>query len=201
MKKIYILAACLCLFTAAANAQLSYGLKAGVNIAEEHFSNTIFSSGTLAAFNGGALINYQTGLPIALQLEFAYSGEGTTEVNKTTSGSGHINEGYFNIPLLAQYKTPVGLYVETGPQIGFLLSSKETFDGTTNDIKKYYKSTDFGWCVGAGYELLSGPAKGLGLNARYVPGLSVINKEVVGGTSIKNNVFSIDLTFRLPVKK
>jgi len=201
MKKVYILILSFSLFTIAANAQLSYGLKAGVNIAEEHFSNNMFSTGSIIAFNGGAFINYKTTIPVSLQLEVLYSGEGSKETNKSTSTSGHINEGYLNIPLLAQYKFPVGFYVETGPQLGFLLTSKETFGGITNTIKQYYKSYDFGWCVGAGYEMQAGPVKGLGLNARFVPGLIVINKDAVGGSKLKNSVISIDLTYRLPFKK
>ncbi len=202
MKKIYTLVFCLSLFTMAAKAQLSYGLKAGVNVAEEHFSSDQFTTSSHLAFNGGAFLNYQTKIPVSLQLELFYSSEGTKETSKSSGTKGTIREGYLNIPLLAQYKTPFGVYVETGPQLGFLLTSKEDFGTTTNDdIKKYYNSTDFSWCFGAGYELLTGPAKGLGLNVRYAPGLTTINKEAVGGGKLKNNVLSIDLTYRFSVGK
>src|ERR1700712_5073340 len=104
MKKHYIFLLAFSLFTIAAKAQLSYGLKAGANITEEHFTNSNFSTSSIVNFNGGGFLNYQTGLPVAIQLELFYSGEGTKEKATNSTSSGQIKEGYLNIPLLAQYK-------------------------------------------------------------------------------------------------
>jgi hypothetical protein len=206
MKKIYIVLLALSLFTLGAKAQFSYGLKAGVNIAEEHFGDDPSAASAFGSFNVGGFINYKTVTPIAVQFEIFYSGEGTNSKspspgNATLTYYDDIRMGFLNIPLLAQYKTNFGLYAETGPQLGLLLSSKETYDGTNSSDKQYDHSTTFSWCFGAGYELLTGPVKGLGLNIRYTLGLARIDKNEagVGAGSILNRVLGIDLTYRLPI--
>ena len=136
------------------------------------------------------------------QFEALYSGEGTKEKATNNSGNGHINESYVQFPLLVQYHSSIGLYAEAGPQLGIMLSSKETFAGTAQDIKKYYHTADFRFPFGIGYEFpSSSPVRGLGVNARYSFSFSKINKDAVGGESLKNNVISIGAFYKIPMLK
>ncbi len=184
-----------------AQAQLSFGPKAGLNIARISFSSSAFKTKTLISGYGGLFANYQVNSAWAAQLEVVYSGEGTKEESTTSTASGHINEGIIQIPLLAQYHTKFGLYGEAGPQIGILASIKETYQGSTLSIKQYYHSTEFRFPFGVGYEFPeTSPVKGLGVNIRYSFGFSAINKVSVGGDKLKNQVISIGAIYKIPMK-
>jgi hypothetical protein len=95
---------------------------------------------------------------------------------------------YINIPVLAKYSLPVGVFFETGPQIGFLMSAKVKAGGQSESDKDSFKSTDFSWAIGAGYVI---PDVNLGVDVRYNLGLSKIAE---GGTS-KNGVFQVGVFY------
>ena len=178
-----------------ADAQLSYGIKAGVNIAKISLSNDAYTVNSKIRLYGGVLANYKVSDKASVQAEVLYSGEGTKE--KLNSGSsGEIKKAYLQIPVLFQYDIAEGFYAEAGPQLGFLLSSKEEFNSVNNDIKKYYKSKDLRIPVGVGYKF-NGPLTGFGINARYSFSLSKINKTTVLGGDLKNKVFSVGLQYSL----
>ncbi|MHA4807217.1 porin family protein [Flavitalea flava] len=166
---------------ATANAQIQFGLKAGANFAS--LTNTSGSK-TLVGFNGGALVKIPLAGALSLQPEAVYSGQGI----KGDGGSIHLN--YINIPVLANYSLPIGVFFQTGPQLGFLMSAKLKADGESDiDLKPSLKSTDFSWAFGAGYLL---PITNLGFNVRYNLGLTSLGKE--GGTS-KNGVFQVGVFY------
>ena len=68
---------------------------------------------------------------------------------------------YLLASVMAKYTFSSGLSLETGPQLGFLLSAKEKYDGDTDNIKDAFKGTSFFWNFGLGYQL---PAKNWGVN-------------------------------------
>ncbi len=200
MKKIFLtalLAACI----ATVNAQFSWGPKAGVNIARLSFTSGNYKTSAQPGLYGGLFANYRLGNNMALQMEMLYSGEGTKEKSTVTSSSGTIKKGFLHIPLLFQYSIVKGIYAEAGPQIGFLLSSKETYNSNSNDIKRYYNGTDFRFPFGVGYQFEKGPVKGLGIGARYSFSLSKLNKVQVGGGDLKSHVFSLGAQYRLLSRK
>ena len=68
--------------------------------------------------------------------------------------------------------------VFAGPAVGFLLSAKDSGE----DVKDYFKSTDFGADLGLGAEIALGKMKAL-IDFRYYMGLTnAFNNEV--GTSM-----------------
>ena len=204
MKKIIILLTATVL-SFVAKAQFSFGPKAGVNIAKEKYGDTFYSTTSHSFFCAGVFANYALKKQFAAQLELVYSGEGTNE--SYTSGpsnvTGVVTINRINIPLLFQYKTPVGVYFETGPQIGLLLSAKGEYKYTNPNSTKNYdfksntQSALFSWCFGAGYQL-NQLIPGLGINARYAAGLGNSNKGNVAANSIKSNVISIALFWAIP---
>ncbi len=59
----------------------------------------------------------------SLQPEVLYSGQGAKFSDSLVTGK--LNYGYLNVPVLFKYQHASGLFAETGPQVGFLLSAKE----------------------------------------------------------------------------
>jgi hypothetical protein len=176
---------------AVASAQIQFGVKAGLNLANLTISGVApapsFSSKT--DFSGGAFASIPLFSSFNLQPEVMYSGQGasTTESNTTVK----LNYGYLNVPVLFKYQHESGLFAETGPQIGFLLSANATGGGQTIDTKSETQSTDFSWAFGIGYKI---PGISGGIDARYNLGLTNLAKNTTDGT-VKNSVFQFGLFY------
>jgi len=101
-----------------------------------------------------------------------------------------LNMTYINLPILAQYNTG-GFVIETGPQVGFLMSAKMKADeGDAVDVKDDFKGIDFSWAIGAGYVSQSG----FGVNARFNLGLSSVAE---GDAKVKNSVIQVGVSYLL----
>ncbi len=176
-----------------ARAQIQFGVKAGLNLASLTLSSGLSSNQSIksnADFNAGLLAYIPIASSFVFQPEVVYSGQGA-KVDDTGSGSGTINYGYINVPLLVKYAHSSGLFVETGPQIGFLISAKAKSGGQSADIKSNSKSTDFAWAFGVGYKI---PVVNLGLDVRYNLGLTNTLSSSSNGTA-KNSVFQVGLFY------
>jgi len=140
----------------------------------------------LISFNAGALIKAPLTDALSVQPEVVYSGQGIK------GDGGKLALNYINIPVLLTYTMPQGLFFQTGPQLGILLSAKaKGDDGTTEDVKDAFKTTDFAWVFGTGFLI---PDVNFGFNVRYNLGISSLGKE--GGTS-KNSVFQVGVFYLL----
>ncbi len=179
------------------NAQISYGGKAGINVATLSFSNDDFKTSFKPGFYIGGFANYELSEKMAFQGELFFSTEGCKEERISSGTKGQINKAYLQIPVLFQYKLTESVFAEAGPQIGILLSSKEDWGSSTNtNIKENYKTTDLRFPLGIGYSFKE-KAQGLSVNLRYSFSLSRINKVSVGGQSLKNQVISIGAQYQL----
>ncbi len=182
MKKV-ILFTIAAAITTMASAQIQFGVKAGLNLA--NLSVSPKDAGTSLSFqpsfNAGGLVSIPIVSNFKLQPEVVYSAQGSSV--KTSGESGHYNFGYINIPVLFKYQDPSGFFAEIGPQVGFLLSAKAKSGGNSVDLKDEVKSTDFAGVLGIGY--LS--SINLGVDARYNLGLTNIAKNS-GDGSLKNGV-------------
>ena len=172
-----------------AHAQFSGGVKAGANLATEQYPGFTMENAILPY--GGAFARYQVSL-IAFQLEANYSVEGgnlrtiTGEVNK-------YRESYINVPLFIQGRFPLGQYIELGAQYGFLQSSTYNYNQTGEvNTKGYYKSNNISLGGGVGYEIQKGNVKGLGINLRFMKGLTAISSS--GSGDIKTSTVSLGLS-------
>jgi hypothetical protein len=203
MKKIILSA--IVLFTVGfANAQkVEYGLKGGLNIANQNFVGTgAPSTNTLTGVNVGAFVEIKILDKISIQPELLYSTQGTKLNLYDSSSNVTINSfklNYINIPVMLKYYAADKFCLEFGPQIGFRTSAKVsgTSSGSTVDVdaKQLFKSTDFGINFGAGFDI----TKKLAIGLRYNLGLSNIGSSdfASNGDKITNSVFSIDLGFKL----
>ncbi|MCB2378657.1 PorT family protein [Hymenobacter sp. BT635] len=207
MKRIAALLLFIVFFWAPAQAQL--GLKGGLNAAV--LQGTVGTDATYqTSYHAGLFYEMKViGNIISIQPELLYSLQGTERKSDFENYRSKLH--YLNVPLLA--KVTIGpVYVEGGPQAGFLLKARE--DGVmvvsqegeggatyaTNDRSSWndYKKLDVGVCVGAGVKL----PLGFALGGRFNAGLNDINnvKSVrgVNDPELKNRVFQAYLSFQLP---
>ena len=161
---------------------IKFGIKAGVNFATLTGDTEGLESRT--SFHVGALVEIPVSEKFSVQPELLYSGQGA----KDDSSDDELKLDYLNIPIIAKFYVAEGFSLEAGPQIGFLLSAKEEFDGQSEDIKDYVKGTDFGINFGLGYKMETG----LNFGARYNLGLSEIPED---GGDLKNGVFQISIGY------
>ena len=191
MKKTAIFAGLLLILFTATAQQAHFGLKGGVNISQLHFNNNT-SSDSKVGVNLGVLAHIHASKTWAVQPELLYSLEGAQKVGN--SGINY-NLNYLNVPVLLQYMFDNGFRLEGGPQIGFLLNAKRKAGDVTVDDNGF-ETTAFSIPLGVGYLTSSG----VGLDARYVFGLSNIN-DSENGPVIQSNVFQLGLFYQLSDSK
>ncbi|HEX9512520.1 MAG TPA: porin family protein [Puia sp.] len=205
-------------FTMTANAQIQFGIKGGLNLAEILTSNNqlvnvhnepmAIRNFPRTDFQAGFLVSIPLSKKFSFQPELVYSEQGATGRpvgGYLVSATEKYKLNYVNVPLLLKYNLPQGFFVETGPQVGLLVSANivETVVGNVNDnhyhVKDQFKSTDLSWALGAGY---LAPID-LGFDIRYNLGLNNINNATVSGMqnapvqngSIKNSVVQIGIFY------
>ena len=176
---------------AVASAQIQFGVKANYNLASVMQSGSDNTDGlkSKSGFSGGALVLIPVSGSFFVQPEIVYSGQGTDVSSNGSSGS--VNFNYLNIPVLAKYQSESGLFGETGPQVGFLLSANVSSQGSSVSIKDQSQSVDFSWAFGLGYKLHD---MGLGFDVRYNLGLTNMIKNS-SNESWKNSVFQIGVFY------
>src|SRR6187549_120261 len=101
---------------------IHFGIKGGLNIATLHREAGAPNYSSKPGFHLGGLAHIHISPHFAVQPEIMYSTQGTKSDNINTETK--LNLGYINIPVLAQYMFANGFRLETGPQVGFLVSAK-----------------------------------------------------------------------------
>ena len=176
MKKILLTAVAVFAFSFANAQDTKFGVKGGLNMS----NNSAQGSSSITSFHLGGFAQFAINDKFTVQPELLYSAQGAKV------GSSTLNLNYINIPVMAKYKVADAFSIEAGPQIGFLMSAKVE----SVDYKEFCNSTDFGFNLGAGYDLNETMSLGL----RYTMGLTDVNKEVAGRTVDSKNS-NIQLSF------
>lgn len=208
MKKLLMIAAVAALGFTSVNAQeeVSFGAKVGVNFATVPFSGQgVEDPDAITSFHIGATLEIPVSEKFSVQPELVYSSQGAKSEysNSGYNSKSELTLNYINIPVLAKFYVTEGLSLEAGPQIGLLLKAEDeseysytdssgsvTSQKSTDDVKKFYKGTDFALAFGAGYKFEGG----LNLSARYNFGLSNIY-DGSGDFKAKNNVFQLSVGY------
>ncbi|MEO5599572.1 MAG: porin family protein [Cyclobacteriaceae bacterium] len=166
-------------------AQVSGGLKAGVNLANQRYEGDIFTAASDArtGFHAGGYLNIGFGDKFSIQPELLYNSVGAKLSNTD------FKTDYLSIPVMLKFSPAPIFNFHFGPQFGFLMSAK--FDGV--DVRNDYKDIDLGLGVGIGVDL----PLGLGVSARYVFGLANIYADDVSNAKVTNTAFQISATLRL----
>lgn len=221
MKKTLLVALSFCCGSMLFAQRVSFGIKAGVNgssitnmgetveavLTDPSFSSNdiAFKSRTYYGFHGGAFVNIKLPAGFALQPELLYSIQGkgfkVTDLSTNQKGTVDIKLNYINIPVVAQYHLPLGLYFEAGPQFGILTTAKVVGkaegDSNSEDATDGFKTTDISLAVGAGFQL---PKLPLGVYLRYNLGLTDVASDNDTDKTYKNSVFQLGIAFRLAKK-
>ena len=176
MKKVLLTALAVFAFSFANAQDTKYGVKGGLNMS----SNSGDGLKSITSFHLGGFAQFKMNDKFAIQPELLYSAQGAK------SDFGTLNLKYINIPVMAKYNVADAFSIEAGPQIGFLMSA--TFASV--DYKDQCNSTDFGFNLGAGYDLNETMSLGL----RYTMGLTNVDKDVAGQASNSKNS-NIQLSF------
>ncbi|UXX81227.1 PorT family protein [Reichenbachiella carrageenanivorans] len=178
MKKISLLLVVAALFVAsAAQAQLSVGLKGGLN-----FNSADVSGGDVDSKTGyhiGAYAVIKAG-PIGIQPEAYFS------VQNLSTDAEDYDLSYIQVPVLLRLGILKVLYLNAGPQFGF--NTKAEYGGV--DYKDELKGMDTSIALGAGLDL----PMGLGAQVRWVKGLSNAAED---GGDWKNSIVQLSVTFAL----
>lgn len=184
MKKIFLLIVMAGSF-AVSQAQISYGVKGGLNVANVGGEDVEDNKAKLG-FHLGGFVGVSVAENFSIQPELVFSLQGVK-----FDGDAKVNMSYLNIPVVARYTTASGFFGETGPQLGFLLSAKSKVDGETSNAKDYFKKTDFSWAFGVGYLTQSN----VGVSARFNLGLSKLDED--GEAKMFNRVFQVGMFYVL----
>jgi hypothetical protein len=189
MKKGLLLFVCAISLATLTQAQVRFGFKAGVNLA--NVTGDIDGNSMKIGFNAGAVAKISVSESFSVQPELVFSSQGTKYDFEDTEVKMNLN--YLNLPIMAQYNTS-GFVLEAGPQIGFLMSAKAKAGDMSGDIKDGLKSIDFGLAFGAGYQTQSG----FGVNARFNLGLAnIVDGEEDEEGELKNSVIQVGVFYLL----
>ncbi|MEZ4802748.1 MAG: porin family protein [Gelidibacter sp.] len=187
----YFLLSCLCVFSMCIKAQdVRFGLKAGVNFANAsgYESNTA----SITSFHIGGIMEALYTEKWAIQPEIVYSQQGFDF--ETEDLKERYRFSYINIPIMVKYFMNKGIFLEAGPQIGYLntakLKRKANDDNEKINIKDAMRDNDLSLNLGVGFQTNSGWS----LVGRYNWGLTnLVRKEL--DQNFKNSVFQISLGY------
>ena len=205
MKKSFLL---LVLVYSFSNAQkINFGIKAGVNASMLTGTGAIMTS--TYGIHGGAFIEFKASDKIRIQPEALFSSQGAKTENTTNPIFGteikvnsNLKLDYLIVPIMAKYYLANDFFLEVGPQVGFLMTAKNTGDRKTtvsgtssiesfnDNVKDTTKSMDYAANVGFGYDFLTKAF----VEARYSIGLS--NISTVSNTDVKNGVFQLSVGYK-----
>ena len=204
MKKHFLLLG-LALCAHASSAQLTGGIKAGINVAQL-FAEAQGESETtdmVVGFQLGGYLNHSFSEKIVFQPELIFSRVGGKDSEYDPDLQDEIGVqfkfDYLAIPLNIKFKINDNFGILAGPQVGYLAGAKTKIDlfGTsvTVDVKDQFKALDLGANLGLSYTINK-----IGIDLRYFLGFSNIadiDDPDVSDATIKNRTFSLTVNYQL----
>jgi hypothetical protein len=200
LKNLLIIAVLVLSFTAA-NAQITYGVKAGLNIANQKLdaSGMSVTPDARMSFHIGGFAEYELTDAISLQPALLISGKGC----KASYGGDDYTTSltYVEIPIQGIYKWDLSvlkIFVAAGPYFGVGVAGKAKAGSESETIKwgtaddSNFKRLDVGLAWGAGVELESGLI--FSFNNDF--GLSNIDAQGSSDYTVKNRVFMLTAGYR-----
>ncbi|MBB6369925.1 porin family protein [Chryseobacterium shigense] len=179
---------------------VTFGVKGGMNVSSLSKDEGLDDQKSKIGFNAGAFANIPIASSFSVQPEVLYSqyGEKSEYRLGNTNYSASTKLDYITVPVMLQYNLIPELYLEAGPEFGFMVSAKNKFknestgNSTTSDNYKDNLNTfNFGIGLGAGYYF----TPNLGITARYVAGVTDIFKDN-SGDAVRNNTFQVGLAYK-----
>ena len=188
MKKILLSAAILIAACIGAKAQVSLGIKGGVNFSKINTDN--LSSSTRTGYQAGLFARF--GSALYLQPELYVSGTGGDFHSSDNSVSGHANFTNLNVPLLLGHsfgEKNLNFRVMAGPVYTSVLSNpfSQSLQDAYSDFG-HYKSSTLGFQAGAGVDIGAITA-----DLRYEGGLTKINSDF----GQRQNLWALSVGFKI----
>ncbi|MBC6608893.1 PorT family protein [Hymenobacter sp. BT188] len=198
MKKTFLSLLLLGSVASAGFAQgIQLGVKAGANLSRytgdgKTNIEAVTQTGMkmLVGFHGGVTLNAPLSSDgfFSLQPELLYSQRGyrlEEGTNKLT-----VRHHFIDLPVLARINAD-GLIFEVGPQLGYLIGTKNTFENTTAGNGDDYFDGDHqfsvGYIAGVGYQVASGPSVGI----RYNGSISGVYRNIVEDKKTRHSLFQL----------
>lgn len=200
--------------------EVSYGVKAGLNVAS--LTGDLEDMDPRLGFHAGVFAEIRLSEKFSLQPELLFSQQGAKESyfdQGSFDGFSYVEKddttfmlNYINIPILAKIYLTDKFSFEAGPQISLLMSARykynymaeayfngelieSEYESGSESIKDEIKNLDFGLNLGFSYAINSN----FSVQTRYVFGLSNIVKESDfddDDFSIKNGVFQFSIGYK-----
>lgn len=218
MKRILILFVLLTAGWPATYAQMTVGGKAGLNVSTiTDVSLTLMDKPTEGldidyeyrlGMHVGGYAHYRFSSTFGLQTELLYSQMGYKETIPVTDygGKAYANATakgllhYLTLPVLLRFTVPrTGLFLEAGPQAGFLLGNKLSFSADISEeingnISKKggidAQTFDLSAVAGIGYRMNNG----LSVSARYIHGFKTSDSRFIPAVS-QNRAFQFSIAY------
>lgn len=176
-----------------ASAQLSGGVRGGLNVASFSGADAPGTEARLGAV-GGAFVRYDVTPAVALQVEALYSQEGAEDPDNF----GTYKLDYVDVPVLLRLGVPVSRFADAGVYIGPSLGVPVGAEFEYDDGVEEDEEAAFGVGVTVGADYWAGP---FGIDLRYTAGLSdalsdEIDGEPVPTLDLRNQAFTVTLGLR-----
>jgi hypothetical protein len=181
--KKLLLATTFVALSTAVSAQLSLGLRGGINVANQTYKSESLSisPNTITGLTFAGIIELELAENFAIQPELVFVQKGFMFDLTDLFGNEEVSKTRLNhieIPILAKYKfggEKVGAYLATGPSFGYAISAsteyngeKEKFEGDDWDN---YNRFEVGFNLGGGIGIKIGSGQ-IFIDARYMLGLN-----------------------------
>ena len=179
---------------APAIAQMSFGVKAGINIADVAFDvESDIPSGGRVGTLAGAFATIPLRGWLSVQPEAVYTVKGTSLESPDNTSDFVVD--YLEVPVLARISVRPHVYVAAGPSLAFRLRAKDRirFGGSIEelDVKDDVEPFDLGLVGAAGIELGRWVVDG-----RYTHGVSDLDADTSDDVKMRNRVVSFSAGIR-----
>ena len=191
MKKILMTVAFAALAIAGANAQVKFGVRAGLNHTDQAAKEYDIKQETVPriSFYVGGLAEYAFNDVVLMDAGLTYSNQGY----KTKIGDGKVIDHTLNLPVWFKYDF-AGFRPKAGIYAGYILSQQLKGNGNSKTVDSdSYNHFDYGIGLGAEYNL---PNNGLFFEASYNSGLANLKKNGDAKNYENNRVIQLGIGYK-----
>ena len=191
MKKILMTVAFAALAIAGANAQVKFGVRAGLNHTDQAAKEYDIKQETVPriSFYVGGLAEYAFNDVVLMDAGLTYSNQGY----KTKIGDGKVIDHTLNLPVWFKYDF-AGFRPKAGIYAGYILSQQLKGNGNSRTVDSdSYNHFDYGIGLGAEYNL---PNNGLFFEASYNSGLANLKKNGDAKNYENNRVIQVGVGYK-----
>ncbi|MDQ3016223.1 MAG: PorT family protein [Bacteroidota bacterium] len=201
--KILYFALCLLLLgnSVESFSQARFGVKAGVNLANQNYDNFLFEidSKMYLSFMAGIVAEFDFSESIGFGTGLQYHGKGV-KYDVGVLGEQSVSLNYLQVPFQFQFRKN-GFFAAVGPYVGFALNGQFD-DGATKEDLNFgngadddFAALDYGAILDIGYQF----SNSLRLTGSYSLGLANLIPadalDVPEDASIKNSVIGVAVTY------